>query len=324
MKIVPAIKKTASSCIAAILAVSLLIPVAYAQDPQQAPPPPDQQGPPPDQQGQQGQYDQTPPPTYPPQQLDGMVSRIALYPDPLLAQILTASTFGNDIPDAARWSDEHHYLNGQQLSDAINSDQLPWDPSVLALLPFPSVLDMMASDINWTNDLGNAVLAQRPDVMDAVQRERHRAYQYGYLRSNPQIVVNNGPYIDIEPVNPGFIVVPAYNPIVVFAPPRPGFFVGGAIGFGFGVGIGGFFRPWGWGSSHFVWGSHVVIVNNRPWGRTWANRRVYVHPYDVHRYNAPAANAHYVEHHEAIPRSQHEREEVRAGHAHVEEHDHHH
>jgi hypothetical protein len=319
MKIVSAIKRTASSCVATILAVSLLIPVAYGQDPQQAPPPPDQQGPPP-----QGQYDNTPPPTFPPQQLDGLVSRIALYPDPLLAQILTASTFGNDIPDAARWSDEHHYLSGQQLSDAINQDQLPWDPSVLALLPFPSVLDMMASDPNWTNDLGNAVLAQRPDVMDAVQRERHRAYQYGYLRSNQQIVVNNGPYIDIEPYNPAFIVVPTYNPVVVFAPPRPGFFVGGAIGFGFGVGIGTFFRPWGWGSSHFVWGSHVVIVNNRPWGRTWSNRGVYVHPYDVHRYARPAANAHFVEHHEAIPRSQHEREEVRAGRAHVEEHDHHH
>ncbi len=202
MKIVSAIKRTASSCIATILAVSLLIPVAYGQD-QQAPPPPDQQGAPP-----QGQYDNTPPPTFPPQQLDGMVSRIALYPDPLLAQILTASTFGNDIPDAARWSDEHHYLQGQQLSDAINQDQLPWDPSVLALLPFPSVLDMMASDMNWTNDLGNAVLAQRPDVMDAVQRERHRAYQYGYLRSNQQIVVTNGPYIDIEPYNPAFVVVP--------------------------------------------------------------------------------------------------------------------
>ena len=97
---------------------------------------------------------------------------------------------------------------------------------------------MMASDINWTNDLGNAVLAQRPDVMDAVQRERHRAYQYGYLRTNQQIVVSNGPYIDIEPVNPEFIVVPYYNPVVVYAPPRPGFFVGGAIGFGFGVAIG--------------------------------------------------------------------------------------
>jgi hypothetical protein len=321
MKSVSAFKKLISSCTATVLAASLLIPVAYAQDPQQAPPPPDQQGPPPN---QQGGYDQAPPPSYPPQQLDGMVARIALYPDPLLAQILTASTYGNDIPDAARWSDEHHYLNGQQLSDAINQDQLPWDPSVLALLPFPSVLDMMASDINWTNDLGNAVLAQRPDVMDAVQRERHRAYQYGYLRSNQQIVVTNGPYIDIEPYNPAFIVVPTYNPVVVYAPPRPGFFVGGAIGFGFGVGIGSYFSPWGWGSSHFVWGSHVVIVNNRPWGRTWVNRRVYVHPYEVHRYAAPPNNARFVEHHEAIPRSERERTAVREGHPHVEEHDHHH
>jgi hypothetical protein len=321
MKSLSVFKRLMSSCIASALTVSLLIPVAYAQDPQQAPPPPDQQGPPPN---QQDGYDQAPPPSYPPQQLDGMVARIALYPDPLLAQILTASTYGNDIPNAARWSDEHHYLNGQQLSDAINQDQLPWDPSVLALLPFPSVLDMMASDINWTNDLGNAVLAQRPDVMDAVQRERHRAYQYGYLRSNQQIVVNNGPYIDIEPYNPAYIVVPTYNPVVVYAPPRPGFFVGGAIGFGFGVGIGSYFSPWGWGSSHFVWGSHVVVVNNRPWGRTWVNRRVYVHPYaDVHRYNAPA-NARFVEHHEAIPRSEHERTAVREGHPHVEEHDHEH
>ena len=114
MQNVSVFKRLASSCIASTLAVSLLIPVAYGQDPQQAPPPPDQQGAPP-----QGGYDQAPPPSYPPQQLDGMVSRIALYPDPLLAQILTASTFGNDIPDASRWSDEHHYLNGQQLSDAI-------------------------------------------------------------------------------------------------------------------------------------------------------------------------------------------------------------
>jgi hypothetical protein len=305
-------QKLATNCIATILAITLFLPVAFAQDQNQAPPPQDQGAP----------QDQAPPPTFAPQQLDNIVSRIALYPDPLLAQTLTAATFQDQIPDAARWSDEHHYLSGQQLSDAINQDQLPWDPSVLALLPFPSVLDMMANDMNWTNDLGNAVLAQRPDVMDAVQRERHRAYQYGYLRTNPQVVVSNGPYIEIEPVDPAFVVVPAYNPIVVFAPPRPGFFVGGAIGFGFGVRIGTFFRPWGWGTSHFVWNSHVVIVNNRPWGRTWVNRRVYVHPYDVHRYNAPVAAR--VEHHELIQRSTHEREEVRAGHAHVEDHEHHH
>ena len=86
----------------------------------------------------------------------------------------------------------------------------------------------MASDPSWTRELGDAFLSQQPQVMDAVQRERQKAYNYGYLRSNPQIVVTNGPYIAIAPVNPGFIVVPYYNPAVVFFPPRPGFFVGGA------------------------------------------------------------------------------------------------
>ena len=144
------------------------------------------------------------PPNYSPEQLNRMVSRIALYPDPLLAQILTAATFPDQIPDAAKWADEHHYLSGQDLANAITGDQLSWDPSVQALLPFPSVLDMMASDMDWTTDLGNAVLAQRPDVMDAVQSERHKARDYGYLRSNAQIVVSGGSYIQIIAGESGF------------------------------------------------------------------------------------------------------------------------
>ena len=80
-------------------------------------------------------------------------------------------------------------------------DQLPWDPSVQALLPFPNVVDEMASDLNWTSDLGNAILAQRQDVMDAVQRMRRKARDYGYLRTNQQIIVSGGPYIEIEPGN---------------------------------------------------------------------------------------------------------------------------
>jgi len=206
----------------------------------------------------------------------------------LLAQILTASTFSNDIPDAAQWADQHHYLTGDALAQAITADQLPWDPSVQALLPFPSVLDMMASDMGWTQELGDAVLAQYPDVMDAVQRMRRRAANYGYLRSNPSIVVGMGPYITIMPVNPAFIVVPFYSPAIVFAAPRLGFAVGAAIRFGFGVSIGLAFRPWGWGLTHFNWGGHAVIVNNRPWGRTWANRATYVHPYTVRRFAASA------------------------------------
>jgi hypothetical protein len=259
-------------------------------------------------------------PSYGPGQLDELVSRIALYPDPLLAQILAAATYPNDIPDAARWADQHHYLRGDQLANAIQEDQLPWDPSVQALLPFPSVLDTMASDMNWTTDLGNAFLAQRQDVMDAVQRMRQKAREFGYLRSNGQVVVSGGPYIAITPVNPAFVCVPAYDPRVVYFAPRPGFFVGGAIGFGFGVTIGTWFRPWGWGYNHFDWRGHAVFINNRPWAREWVNRREYVHPYrgGVQRWEGPR----HEEKHELIARSEHEREAARGGHERVEEHGH--
>ena len=260
----------------------------------------------------------SPPPSYPPEQLDDLVSRVALYPDSLLAQVLAAATFPDQIPDAARWADEHHYLTGQSLADAIQQDQLPWDPSVQALLPFPSVLDMMASDMNWTSDLGNAFLAQEQDVMDAVQGERAKARQYGYLRSNPQVVVSEGPYITIVPVNPGYVVVPYYDPRVVFFAPRPGFFVGGGIRFGYGVTIGGFFRPWGWGYNRFDWRSHNVYINNAPWHRSWVNRREYAHPYDRVRRYSPEQRV--PERHELHARSERERTAPREGRGRVEEH----
>src|SRR5580692_1152798 len=229
-------------------------------------------------------FSQGPPPSYPPEQLDQLVSRIALYPDSLLGQILAAATYPDQIPDAARWADQHHYLTGQGLADAIRNDQLPWDPSVQALLPFPSVLDMMASDMNWTTRVGDAFMAQQQDVMDAVQRLRRQESEFGYLRSNGSVVVSGGPYIAITPVNPGFIYVPYYDPAVVFFAPRPGFFVGGAIRFGFGINLGVAFRPWGWGYNRFDWRGRAVFINNAPWRRTWVDRAHYVHPYEVHRY----------------------------------------
>ena len=99
----------------------------------------------------------TPAPSFTPEQLDKLVARIALYPDALLAQVLAATTYSDQIPDAARWADQHHYLTGQALANAIQADHLPWDPSVQALLPFPSVLEMMANDMSWTTDLGSPV-----------------------------------------------------------------------------------------------------------------------------------------------------------------------
>jgi hypothetical protein len=259
-------------------------------------------------------FGQAPPPVLPPPQLDQLVARIALYPDPLIAQILAGATYPDQIPPAAMWADQHHYLTGAALASAIQADQLPWDPSVQALLPFPSVLEMMSSDMNWTQQIGNAFLAQQPDVMDAVQRERHQAQQFGYLRSNAQIVVGGGPYITIMPVNPGFIAVPYYDPAVVFFAPRPGFVVGGAISFNFGISIGLFFRPWGWGPGlgRFDWGGHAVFINDHAWGRTWANRATYAHPYEgVHR--APVGAVRPAEAHRLQERSPAERDAARRG-----------
>jgi Protein of unknown function (DUF3300) len=213
-------------------------------------------------------------------ELENLVSRIALYPDPLLAQILTACTYGNEIPEAAAWADEHSNLKGEALANAIREDNLQWDPSVLALLPFPSVLDMMAKDPAWIEQLGNAVLVQRGDVMDAVQRLRKQARKYGYLRSNPYCnVVETDGYVEILPVNPAYIYVPYYDPLVVFGPPRPGFFVGGAIGWGPAVIITAGFFPFGWVHPYFLWGAHAIYFDRTPWSRVWVNRGYYVHPY---------------------------------------------
>lgn len=212
--------------------------------------------------------------------MENLVSRIALYPDPLLAQILTASTYRNEIPEAAAWADEHSNLKGEVLANAIREDNLQWDPSVLALIPFPSVLDMMAKDPAWTEQLGNAVLVQRGDVMDAVQRLRRQARKYGYLQTNPYCyVVETDGYVEILPVNPAYIYVPYYDPFVVFGPPAPGFFVGGAIRWGPAVIITAGFFPFGWVHPYFLWGAHTIYFDRTPWSRVWVNRGYYRQPY---------------------------------------------
>jgi hypothetical protein len=216
-----------------------------------------------------------------PPQLDQVVSRIALYPDPLLAQTLTASTFWAEIPGAATWADQHTYLTGDALAQAIQGDHLQWDPSILGLLPFPTVLDMMARDTAWTQELGNAVLTQRPEVMDAVQRMRREARGYGYLAPNGYVnVVDTGGYIEIRPLNPAVFYVPYYDPVVVFARPRPGFVAATAIRFGPAVTISATFGTWGWWTGPaFFWPTHTIVIGGHPWERGWVNRGVYVHPY---------------------------------------------
>jgi hypothetical protein len=263
---------------------------------QEAPPPP----PPPDQGPGQGQYapepQQAPPPYIAPQQLDQLTQRIALYPDSLLAQILTASTVWEQIPDAATWAGQHAALHGDALAAAIQEDNVQFDPSVMALLPFPQLLDMMARDPGWTQQLGSAVLAQRGDVMDAVQRDRQQAYNYGYLRTNAyDTVAYDGNYIQILPVNPAYVYVPYYDPGVVFFGPRPGFAVGLGIRFGPAIVVGPAFRPWGWGTVGFGWGAHSIMIDHTPWNRAWVNRGYYAHPY-AHAYvHGPGPR---VEHHE--------------------------
>ena len=269
-------------------------------------------------------------PYFPPPQLDHMVSRIALYPDPLLAQTLAAATFPDQIQDASYWADDHQNVTGNELAAAIEGDQLPWDPSVQALLPFPAVLRMMASDMNWTTDLGNAFLGEQQEVMFAVQRMRQRARDYGYLRTGPQIIVGGGPYITIMPARVDYVVVPTYDPVVVYERPRVGFFIGGAIGFRFGVVLGASYRPWGWGYNRIAWDRRVVFINNAPWQRTWVNRYEYHHPYTVryypeHHYDRHENHGHDVAYraHERneIRHEEHAREERREEHAREERHE---
>jgi len=214
-----------------------------------------------------------------PSQLDQLVSRIALYPDSLLAQIVAAATYWDEIPEAAAWARQHSYLKGEALAEAIRSDNLSWDPSVLALLPFPSVLEMMAGDPAWVQQLGGAALSQREQLMDAVQRMRKKAMDLGYLQPNSYLnVVTNQGYIEILPVTPGVVYVPTYDPLVVFTRPARGVVVGGAIRFGPAIAIGAAFAPWGWRHPAFLWPSHTIVID-RPWERRWEGREHYVHHY---------------------------------------------
>jgi hypothetical protein len=220
-----------------------------------------------------GQDAQAPPYTQQtPEQLQQLVAPIALYPDSLVAQVLAASTFPEQVVEADRWVQAHPDLKGDDLGKAV--DQQPWDPSVKALAGFPSVLGNMDKNLSWTSSLGDAYYNQQADVMDAVQVMRRRAQEAGNLKTtSQQTVTTRDAAIDVEPANPDVVYVPAYDPWLVYGGPvvawpgwypYPGIWFGGPylnFGLGFGIGwYGGF--GWGWNHWGFDWHNRYAMYNH--------------------------------------------------------------
>jgi hypothetical protein len=210
----------------------------------------------------QGAYNQAPPPErerptsapLSPEQLRKLVAPIALYPDALVAQILAGASYPTQIVEAERFVQQNPNLRGRELGEQV--DQQDWDPSVKALVQFPTVLANLDRDLSWTSELGDAYYSQPKDVMAAVQDLRHKARDAGYLKNTPQQrVTDEGDDLDIAPADPNYVYVPVYNPNYVYGYPVgywPGFYpwwgVGGPyFSFGIGFGIGPFFGfGWGW------------------------------------------------------------------------------
>jgi hypothetical protein len=208
-----------------------------------------------------------------PSELDALVAPIALYPDALVAQILVAATFPDQVAIADYWLQQNKELGGKALTLAVNKQS--WDSSVKALTEFPSVLSNMAKNLNWISSLGEAYHNQAFDVMKAVQTLRAQAKAAGHLKSGPQItVVQQTPQtIVIEPTSPQVVYVPEYNPAVIYGVPylTPGYTVGevaaaGWLGFGAGIAIGalasGGCCGWGWSSWNCDWHGGVVAYNH--------------------------------------------------------------
>jgi Protein of unknown function (DUF3300) len=238
--------------------------------------------------------------TQTPEQLQRLVAPIALYPDSLVAQVLAASTFPEQVVEADRWVQANPDLKGDELGKAV--DQQPWDPSVKALAAFPTVLGNMDKNLSWTSSLGDAYYNQQQDVMDAVQVMRKKAEDAGNLKTTPQQkVVEQDSAIDIEPADPDEVYVPAYNPWLVYGYPvvawpgwypYPGIWFGGpylSFGIGFPIGwYGGF--GWGWGHWGFNWHNHYAMYNGGRYysgSRTFYNRsaagRASARPFDGNR-----------------------------------------
>jgi hypothetical protein len=218
-----------------------------------------------------------------PQQLDNLVAPVALYPDPLLGEVLAACTYPFEIAEAQQWVLDHAKWKPSKLMDEAKKQN--WDPSVQGLVAFPQVLARLSQGMSWVTQLGNAFLAQQADVMQAVQRMRAQAQARGTLRSTPQEVVttqtqNGQSAINIQPASPDTWYVPDYNPVYVWGPPvygvyPPLIYPGIDVGFVWGVGIDlplffGGWGGWGWGG----WG----------WSLNWFGGGIYLNHSFFHRY----------------------------------------
>src|SRR5271157_5753783 len=219
-----------------------------------------------------------------PAQIDELVSPIALYPDALVAQILAASTYPDQVVAASSWLQANTKLNDAQRIEQVNAQS--WDPSVKALTQFPSVLANMAQNLSWTSALGDAFYNQQADVMASVQHLRAQAKAAGNLKSTSQQTVKTEAQegqqvIVIQPANPQVVYVPTYNPTVVYGTPYypPGYSTSALvatsiISFGVGMAVGAAINnSWGWNSWGCGW--HGGTVNY--------NRNVYVSNSNVYR-----------------------------------------
>ncbi len=213
-------------------------------------------------------------PGYSQDELDQLLAPIALYPDELLTQILIAATYPLEVVEAARLVQQSPDLQGDVLDQAVAAKN--WDPSVQSLAAYPQVLAMMNDNLEWTQRLGDAFLADQPAVMDTVQSLRQRAMAAGNLQSIPQLsVATQDGDIVIDTPQPDVVYVPVYNPLLIYgpwwAPAYPPWFWCPPAIFGYPfcpvytVGI-IFGAPWPiryphWGWAHPYWHTHRVVVN---------------------------------------------------------------
>ena len=204
------------------------------------------------------------------EELDQILAPIALHPDPLVSQILMASTYPLEVVQADRWAKQNATLKGDALTAALEKQD--WDASVKSLVNFPQVLTMMSEKLDWTQKLGDAFLADQKVVLDTIQKLRAKAQESGNLKTTQeQTVIVEEKIIKIEPANPQVIYVPSYNPTVVYGawpypayPPYyyypPGYVATSMFAFGAGVAMG---AAWGyaWGNSNWGGGNVDVDVN---------------------------------------------------------------